>query len=77
MKMNCKVPGGIGELGAPHHRVSLAGVTFISNCYALQMQPSRCVASREPGLVPVLPDVVDVTRDFWLVARGEQHHPYY
>ena len=25
------------------------------------MQPSRCVGCREPGLVPVLPDVVDVT----------------
>ena len=36
------------------------------------MQPSRCVASREPGLVPVLPDVVDVTRDFWLVAPAER-----
>ncbi len=72
MKMNGKVPGGIGELRAPHHRVSPAGVTFISNCYALQMQPSRCVGCREPGLVPVLPDVVDVTRDFWLVAPAER-----
>ena len=27
---------------------------------------------REPGLVPVLPDVVDVTRDFWLVAPAER-----
>ena len=36
------------------------------------MQPSRCVASREPGLVPVLPDMVDVTRDFWLVAPAER-----
>lgn len=36
------------------------------------MQPSRCVASREPGLVQVLPDVVDVTRDFWLVAPAER-----
>ena len=36
------------------------------------MQPSRCVASREPGLVPVLPDVVDVTRDFWLVSPAER-----
>ena len=35
----------------------------------------RCfpaLASREPGLVPVLPDVVDVTRDFWLVAPAER-----
>lgn len=30
------------------------------------------LASREPGLVPVLPDVVDVTRDFWLVAPAER-----
>ena len=36
------------------------------------MQPSRCVARREPGLVPLLPDVVDVTRDFWLVAPAER-----
>ena len=36
------------------------------------MQPSRCVGCREPGLVPVLPDVVDVTRDFWLVAPAER-----
>ena len=30
------------------------------------------LASREPALVPVLPDVVDVTRDFWLVAPAER-----
>ena len=36
------------------------------------MQPSRCVGCREPGLVPSLPDMVDVTRDFWLVAPAER-----
>lgn len=30
------------------------------------------LASREPGLEPVLPDLVDVTRDFWLVAPAER-----
>jgi len=30
------------------------------------------VGCREPGLVPLLPDMVDVTRDFWLVAPAER-----
>ena len=50
------------------HLVGLDLVHLFKAC----RERTRLVVLTEPGLVPVLPDVVDVTRDFWLVAPAER-----